>query len=159
MSETLLGSIPVIGAIFITIASWFYMWGGRSGKWKRRFIGSLIAASAIWIESLILGVFNFLHLLAYPILITVFSLGYGAEIPLEKIIKRLIVVIGSLGVGILMCLTLGGNAWWILPIQVLIAIGSVILGVKNPIPAAAEEFFVCFLLTFTNIMYPFVRSL
>ena len=159
MNETLLGTVPVVGVLINTIGSWFYMLGGRSNKFLRRFIGSLICSTGIWVESLILGSFNWLHLLAYPFTIAYFSLGYGSDIPLTKIIKRSIVVLGSLLVGLIMCFTIGGKAWLILPLQALIASGSIWLGIKNPIPAAVEEFFVCFLLTLCNLMYPFVGAI
>lgn len=159
MTETLLGTLALGGLITTAIGCWFYMWGGRSGKFKRRFIGSLICASAIWLTSLFLGVFSPLQLLAYPILILAFSLGYGASIPLKKAIKRTIVVLCSLLVGVLLAYTIGGKAWLILPLQGVIAAGSIWLGVKNPIHAAPEEFFVCLLLTECNIIYPFVANL
>src|SRR3989304_1359942 len=140
MSEIWLGTIPLIGLIIVAIGCWFYMLGGRSNKWKRRFVGSLICSTAIWVESLLLGTFNYLHLLVYPILAITFSLGYGSSILLVKILKRSIVVMGSLVVGILMCLTIGNEAWLILPLQIIVAIGSIWLGIKNPIQAAPEEF-------------------
>jgi hypothetical protein len=158
MNETWLGTIPLIGTVIVAVGCWMYMLGGRNGKWKRRFLGSLLAASAIWIESLLLGVFSFWHLLAYPLLIGCFSLGYGSEIPLTKVIKRSIVVLASLAVGLTMCLTIGGKTWLILPLQAIIAAGSIWLGVRNPIPAAPEEFFVCLLLTECNLLYPFVTK-
>jgi hypothetical protein len=159
MNETWLGTIPLIGLIILSIGCWCYMAGGRDGKWKRRFIGSLLCSTAIWVEALLLGVFSFWQLLVYPLTITYFSLGYGSDIPLIKIIKRLIVVICSLSVGVVMMINCGGNSWMILPLQALIAAGSIWLGVKNPIPAAAEEFFVCLLLTVCNLMYPFAAKL
>jgi hypothetical protein len=159
MSETLLGTIPLVGTIITAIASWFYQWGGRSRKWRRRFVGSLISSTAIWVETLLLGIFNFWHLLAYPLIILRNHLGYGSEILSKKILKRSLVVVTSLLVGLLMCLTIGGKAWLILPLQLLIASGSIWLGVKNPIFAAPEEFFVNLLLDLCNLLYPFVGSL
>ena len=159
MSETWLGTIPLFGLIVMAVGCWFYMLGGREDKWKRRFIGSLITSTAVWLESLLLSTFDFWQLLVYPLTILYFSLGYGSDIPLTKIIKRSIVVLFSLTVGVLMCLTIGGSAWLILPLQVVIAVGSIWLGVKNPIPAAPEEFFVCLLLNLCNIMYPFASKL
>jgi hypothetical protein len=159
MNETWIGTIALIGMLITAIGCYLYMLGGRSGKWKRRFIGSIICSTAIWVESLLLGVFNFWQLLAYPLLIATFCLGYGSDILFTKIVKRFIVVLGSLTVGVLMLLTVGGTSWMLLPLQLLIALGSVWLGVRNPIPAAAEEFFVCLLLTECNIMYPFASAL
>lgn len=159
MNETWLGTIPLIGTIIVAFGCWLYMLGGRSGKWKRRFVGSLICATAIWVEALLVEHFSFGMLLAYPLLIGAFVLGYGSDITLTKIVKRVIVVAASLTVGILMCLILGGSAWWVLVVQLIVAIPTVILGVRNPVYAAPEEFFVCLLLTECNLMYPFIKTL
>jgi len=155
MTETWLGTIPFIGTVILAFGCLLYMLGGRDGKWKRRFIGSLICATAIWVETLLLSVFTWKQLAVYPLLAIAFSLGYGAEIPIIKIIKRSIVVLCSLLTGLLFCLTIGHTAWLILPIQVVVAAVSIWLGVKNPIPAAAEEYFVCLFLTECNLLYPF----
>jgi hypothetical protein len=154
-----LGTIPLIGIIILAIGCWFYMWGGREGKWKRRFIGSLICATAVWVESLLLGVFNFWQLLVYPLTILYFSLGYGSEIPLIKIVKRSIVVVCSLAVGLVFCFTIGGSAWLILPVQIVVAGVSIWLGIRNPIQAAPEEYFICMFLNICNLMYPFTSKL
>lgn len=155
MSETWTGTVAFIGLLITAVGCFFYMLGGRSNKWLRRFIGSLICSTAIWVEALLMGVFDWWQLLTYPLLAIVFSLGYGSDIPLTKIIKRFIVVLGSMSVGILLWLTIGGASWMILPLQFMIALGSIWLGVKNPVQAAAEEFFVCLLLTECNLLYPF----
>lgn len=158
MSETWLGTIPLIGTVIVAFGCWLYMLGGRSGKWKRRFFGSLLCATAIWVEALLVGNFSFWMLLAYPLLIASFSLGYGSDFLATKIIKRVLVVAASLTIGIVMCLVLGGAAWWVLPVQVAVGMMSVYLGVRNPVYAAPEEFFVCLLLTECNLMYPFVKG-
>ena len=156
MTETFVGTVPVIGTAILVLGCWFYMWGGRDGKWKRRFIGSLLCSLAIIAETLIFKNFNIFQLLCYPLLIGTFILGYNATTTMKKVIRRSIVVGTSLLVGLIMCLTIGGKAWLILPVQAIVAFCSVWLAVKNPIPASAEEFFVCLLLTECNLMYPFV---
>jgi len=158
MSETWMGTIPLIGTIVVAFGCWLYMLGGRSGKWRRRFIGALLCATAIWVEALLIGNFSFWMLIAYPMLIASFSLGYGSQFLATKIIKRAVVVLASLTVGLTMCLVLGGTAWWVLPVQVFIAIPTIYLGTRNPVYAAPEEFFVCLLLTECNLMYPFVKG-
>jgi len=155
MNETYLGSIPLIGTVILSIGSWFYMLGGRDGKWKRRFVGSFIIASAIWVESLLLGAFNWYQLAVYPLLILAFVLGYGGETMAVKVMKRSLVVACTLITGLLYCITIGGSAWIVLPIQVIVGGMTIWLAVKNPVPAAPEEFFVCFMLTFCLLMYPF----
>ena len=155
MDETLLGTIALIGTIILAFGCYLYMLGGREGKWKRRFVGSLIISSAVWIETLLLGYFNLWFLLVYPILATCFCLGYGGDSLPVKLFRRSLVVLYTLSIGVLFCLTIGGSAWVILPIQVVIGACSIWLGVKNPTPAAPEEFFVCLLLTECLLMYPF----
>jgi hypothetical protein len=155
VNETWFGTIPLIGTVLVGAGSWFYMWGGRSGKWKRRFVGSAIISTAIWVEALLLGVFNWVQLAVYPLLMLAFHMGYGGETPAIKVFKRSLVVACTLLTGLLYSFTIGGSAWIVLPIQAVVGACSVWLAVKNPIPAAAEEFFVCNLLTFCNLMYPF----
>ena len=156
MSETWIGTIAFIEMLILCVGCWFYMLGGRSGKWKRRFVGSLICSTALWVGLVLTQQFNWWALGVYPLLIGAFCLGYGSDVPLTKILKRMIVVAATLTTGVLMAVIIGGNAWMVLPLQAAIAMGSVWLGVKNPITAAAEEFFVCLLLTQCLMMYPFV---
>jgi hypothetical protein len=157
MTETWIGSIPAIEAIILVVGCWFYMWGGRSGKWKRRFLGAFICATAVWTGLLLTGLFRWASLGLYPLLMAGFSLGYGADTLGPKIVKRSIIVATLCASGALMAWILGGNAWWVLPLQGFIGIGSIYLGVKNPLQAAAEEFFVCLLLTECLIMYPMIK--
>lgn len=144
-------------AILIVLACFLYARGGRQGKWQRRFVGSLIASTALWLGLLLMGKFIWLSLLVYPLLITAYSMGYGAEEILKKVIRRSIIVLCTLLTGLLMCLIIGGKSWLILPLQAVISAGSVWLGVKNPMNyAPVEEFFICLLLTECLILYPFV---
>jgi len=131
------------------------MWGGRSGKWKRRFIASLLLTSSIIIEFLIIGRFSPFLLLIYPITIACFSIGYGAEKFSKKIIKRSSVVLASLMSSLLICFLYGGSCWLVLPIEVVVAGVTVYLGVKNPVTASAEEFFICMFLWMPKMLYPF----
>lgn len=156
MSETMIGLIPAVGSLIMIIGCVFYMLGGRSKKWQRRFIGSMICATAVWLEAYILGVFQWIMLWIYPLTILRFSLGYSPDASQwTRIVKRSIIAVSVAANGLIFCFALGGTAWVILPLQVFIALGSVWLGVKNPIPAAAEEFFVCLFLEEGDLMYPF----
>lgn len=157
MNETFLGSIPAIQAIILVIGCFLYMLGGRSGKWKRRFLGSFICATAVWVGLLLMGRFKWATLGLYPLLLGGFSLGYGADVIFIKIVKRGLIVAFLCLSGTLLAWCLGGRAWEILPLQAFIGIGSIYLGVRNPIHAASEEFFVCLLLTECLIMYPLVK--
>jgi len=154
MSETMLGTVPVAGMLLLTLGAWLYMLGGRNGKWKRRFIGSLCVSSAIWVECLLLGKFSYALLFIYPLCIGSFVLGYGADVWGDKVRKRGIVVLASLMSGLILAYTLG--AWDVFPIEVVIASVTIYLGTKNPIQAAPEEFFICMLLWMPKLMYAFV---
>lgn len=157
MNETWLGSIPAIQAVILVIGCFLYMLGGRNCKWKRRFLGSFICATAVWVGLLLMGKFRWATLGLYPLLMIAFSLGYGAEVIFTKIIKRGLIVAFLCLSGVLLAWSLGGRAWEILPLQAFIGIGSIYLGVRNPVHAASEEFFVCLLLTECLLMYPLVK--
>lgn len=144
--------------VIILIACIFYAFGGREGqgKWKRRFIGSLICSTALWAGLLLMGKFDVYSLLTYPLLACGFSLGYGSDFIPTKILKRSLIVLWTCLTGLLMCWILGGKAWLILPFQAFIGCGSIWLGVKNPVQASSEEFFVCLLLTECLALYPLI---
>jgi len=157
MNETMLGLVPVVGSLFVIIGAVFYMLGGRSNKFLRRFIGSLFCATAPWITALVLGVFNVGQLLIYPLTALYFSLGYDGGSPSRiKVLKRVLIVVCSLLTGLVFCLTVGGKSWLLLPVQFVIAVPTVWLGTKSILPAAVEEFFICLLLNECLIFYPFV---
>ena len=147
-----------ISGLGLIIGSTLYSLGGRSGKYLRRFLASFVLAATVngvcvWRE-----IWQPLMLIVFPILILGFSLGYGADKLGVKILKRSIVVAAIMCSGILMAYILGGNAWWVLLPHAGLAIWSVFMGVRNPILAAGEEFFVCMLLTTGLMMYPFVNG-
>ena len=141
--------------IGISIGSLLYSLGGRSGKWKRRFIGSFVLASTFNILCLLRGLWNPWLPITYPIIIGTFCLGYGADSLMPKIIKRTLVVLAMVMSGVLFCILNGGNAWLVLIPHLGIGLWSVYLGVKNPLKAAAEETFICVLLSIGLMMFPF----
>lgn len=159
MTEFIIGTIPLAGWTLQGVGNWLYMVGGRSNKWIRRFIGSLVCSSAVCAEALFLKVFSFFMLIDYPLCILSFCLGYGSDKLPTKIAKRSLVVGCSLLSGVLFCLIIGGKAWLLLPLHAVIGAGSIYLGVVNPVQAAAEEFFVCALLRTCNLMYVFASKL
>lgn len=142
--------------IGLSLACLLYSLGGRSGKWKRRFIASLILATTVNIASLVMGRFSFWLFLAYPSLIAGFSMGYGANTLIWKVIRRTIYALGVIASGLIFCLVFGGKAWWVLPVHAGVGLFSIYLGVRNPVYAAAEEVFVCALLNIGLCMYPFI---
>lgn len=154
MSETQLGSIPVVGMLLLTLGCWLYMKGGRSEKWIRRFWGSFIVSSAVWVESYLVGNFTWWLMAIYPLCIGSFVLGYGSTTLGGKLRRRATVVLASLVSGILLAYLF--NAWAVLPIEIVVASVSIYLGVRNPIQAAPEEFFVATCLWMPKLMYCFV---
>jgi len=154
MNETWLGTIPAIEAAILLVGCYLYMLGGRSGKWKRRVLGAILCSGAVWTGLLLMGRFKWASFGLFPLISAAFSLGYGSDTLWPKIVKRSLIVAFLCLSGALLAWILGGKAWMILPLQGFIGLGSVWLGVKNPVHAAAEEFFVCLLLTECLIMYP-----
>ena len=159
MTELVIGTIPLAGWTIQGIGNWLYMVGGRGQKWVRRFIGALLCVTAVCVEALWAHVFSFWMLIDYPLTILSFHLGYGSDRLGTKIAKRSLVVAASLLSGVLMCIVIGGKAWLILPLHAFVGLGSIYLGVVNPIQAAPEEFFVCALLRLCNLMYVFASVL
>lgn len=152
--EWWLGTIPVFGMLLIVSGAWLYMLGGRSGKWKRRFCGSLVVSSGVWITSYLVGNFSWWTLGIYPLCIGSFVLGYGSDTLGGKLRKRGTVVLASLMSGALLAVAF--NAWLVFPIEVAMASLSIYLGIKNPIKAAPEEFFICTVLWVPKLMYCYV---
>lgn len=142
----------------LVLASFFYSWGGRNGKWKRRFIASLILSCAVNGLLLWRGMWHPLALATYPLLSAGFSLGYGAEGIYNKFIKRLSYASAICLSGLILALALSGNAWFVLIPHAGIGAWSVYMGVRNPIEAAAEEFFICMILNLGLMMYPFIGA-
>ncbi len=142
--------------IGLALASLLYSLGGRSGKWKRRFIASFILAITVNIASLVMGRFSFWLFLAFPALIAGFSMGYGADTLMGKILRRSIYAVSVIASGLIFCFVFGGNAWWVLPVHIGVGLFSIYLGVRNPVYAAAEEVFVCALLNIGLCIYPFI---
>ena len=144
-------TVAGLGAI---LACFLYSLGGRSGKWKRRFVASFVLTATLCAVALWRGNFDPRLLLTYLPLMGGFSLGYGAEELGQKIIKRLIYASAVLMAGVLCAWVF--NAWWVLIPHVGVGMWSIYLGVKNPIETAAEEFFICLLLNTGLMMYLFV---
>jgi len=145
-----------VGALLgVVLASALYALGGRSGKWKRRFIASLVLASTVCVSSLIMGTFSWWFLLIYPILVGGFSLGYSGSNLAEKVLKRTLYTLAVVTAGVVCAVVLGGKAWTVLAIHSIIGATSIILGVLNPLYAASEETFICAVLNLGLVMYPF----
>lgn len=155
MTEFSIGLMASLTVLGMVLSCFFYMWGGRSGKWKRRFIGSFILALTVNLASYAMDNWNPWFLIIWPILIIAFSKGYGGEILSEKLIRRTIYCLGVVSAALPFCIILGGQTWFILIPHAGLGAWSIYLGIKNPVHAAAEEVFVCGVLNFGLCMYPF----
>ena len=156
MDEYLIVWQATSAGLALVAASCLYSLGGRSGKWKRRFVASFVLASAITGIALWRGIFDWWFLLTYPILSIGFLLGYGADSTGIKILKRTIYAVTVISAGLVFCFVLGGKTWLVLIPHAGIGLWSVFMGVKNPIAAAAEEFFICMILNIGLMMYLFI---
>lgn len=159
MSETNIGILAVIGLGICVVDSLLWMLGGRSGKWKRRYIGSALQTLGINILSIFAGTWVWQFVVSVIPEVGSRTLGYGGDTTSEKIMRRTVFALGSLVVGV--CLAWGcgfnGNSITLLICQAVASIVSIILGVKNPLPAAVEETFVCFSLKYINYGYLFIQ--
>ena len=157
MSEVNLSYLVFGCSVGISIGCLLYSLGGRDEfpKSFRRFGGSFVLSLSLWIAYFLMGLWNWWLLLLYPLTVSVFVLGYGSNILLQKIFKRSYIVIASLISSVGICVLYGESTWFILPAEVIVAGVTVYLGVKNPIQAASEEFFVCAFLWMPKLMYPF----
>jgi hypothetical protein len=160
MSEFNLGTLAVIGLAICVIDCFFWMWGGRSGKWKRRFLGAGIQTIGINILSLICGTWAWQFVLALGPEMGSRSMGYGGDTTGEKIMRRAVFAVGSLAAGAVLAwgIGFGSNAIWLLIAQAVASAVSIVLGVKNPLPAAVEEVFVCLSLKYFNWGYLFIKA-
>lgn len=156
MTEFTTGTLAAGSIVGLALMCFFYMWGGRSGKWKRRFVGALIGAVLVNLLMLSRGIWSLWFITIFPSLSIAYHLGYGSDIPLVKELKRTIYCLGVVGSGLICATVLGGNAWVVFPLHLGVGAWSIWLGVKNPLKAAAEETFVCLLLNTGLIMYPFL---
>ncbi len=156
MTEFTIGSIASGSIVGLALGTWLYMWGGRSNKWVRRFIGSLVIATTVNVSAIIMGNWHWVLVLTYPCLIGGFCMGYSGSSLFEKVKRRALFALAVCSAGLVCCFAFGGSAWWVLPIHVGIAAFTIYLGVISKVQAAAEEVFVCLCLNAGLLMYPFI---
>jgi hypothetical protein len=161
MKEILLTHLTALSGLGLVISAWLWSYGGRDGTplGIRRYGSTLILAITLTATLLLRNLWNWYFLLLYPSLIVGTIFGYGGEKLIEKIIRRSVFALSCLLPGLLFCLILQGNSWSILPLHVGVGLWSIYIGIRNPIIASSEEFFVCNLLYLGLIMYPFVKQL
>lgn len=148
------------GSLFgMLLATLAYMLGGRNNKAIRRVGGAFVLAATVNVASLLRGCWSPWQLLVFPMLFGGFSLGYGADTLHMKFIRRLLYALAICTSGLVFCLTIGGNAWWLFIPHVGIGIWSIYMGIKSVLEAPAEEGFICVILNLALISYPFIGGL
>lgn len=156
MNEYDIGHLAVGGLFGVSLACLLYMYGGRKYKIIRRLGSAVVLTTTVCLLTLAMGKFNWWLLGILPLLFGGFSMGYGGDSIYIKLTRRFLYTVGVLSSGLLICIVLGGNAWFVLPAHVLMGILSIYLGIKNPIHAASEEVFICAMLNLGLVMYPFI---
>ena len=156
MNEYSIGFIFTGSMIGLVIASMLYWIGGRAVKIIRRMGSALTLGLTVNIASFLMKVWNPWLLGIFILLLCGFAMGYGANTTIQKLIRRSLYAIAVCTSGLVFCLTLGGNAWLILPLHIGVGIWSIWLGLKNPLYAPAEEGFICVLLNLGLCAYPFI---
>ena len=146
----------------LVISSLFYGLCGRSGKWKRRFVASAIMAATVNIASAVMGLWRWEFMLTYPILAASYSLGYDGGGANEtvlwiRIAKRTLCAAVITSAGLIFCWKLGGNAWEIYSLQVILGVCTIFIGVSNPVAAASEEVLISMMFNLGLCMYPFIK--
>lgn len=158
MSEYTLGHLFIGGLLGLVLTCLLYMWGGREGKWKRRFVGSFVLALTVNLLFIALGNWKPWYIAIWPLMSIAFSMGYGGTDNVgKKVIRRSIYAVGVLSSGAFCAYFIGGWAWIMFAIHAGIGLFSVILGTKNILPAAVEEPLICMVLNLGLICYPFIN--
>ena len=126
------------GLLLLALFGLCYMIGGRRGKWVRRFVGGLLfPTGCLWLAQQG-GTFQWamlVSLVAYP---AALSLGYGGDTLGEKLRRRSLYGLALGACGLFLLISAGHpfiGLWQV----VLAVLASLTYGIKNPIPAVAEE--------------------
>ena len=144
--------------VFIAMVYWLAGRGTRvfGVKLYRRWLIPILLVTGTMGFSLVQGSFSFYYLLALPLYMGVYHIGYGST----SILRRLLGVHGQRAlIGFLrgICslpFAYINGMWLVFGFQVVLAMaGQVILGSFNPIEAAEEENNICI---FDTILVPFM---
>ena len=151
-NEYMIGLQGVARMAWAGVFSTLYMLGGRKHKWIRRYLGGILFPAGIMAWSLHIHTFRYIMLgalVTYPL---VLSMGYGGNSLIRRIGRRVAygLLFGVAGFPFV----LGNPAMLdLFGFQVgLSLVASVYFGLRNPLPAANEEFNIAFLST---LLVPF----
>lgn len=138
LTENTIQIISSLKLLAVAVFATLYGFGGVSGKWKRRILGSLFYCLALCLFGVWQQSFSLFYFLVFPLLFGGLSTGYGGDATTEKIVKRarygLVCSLAALPVAII------NQAWVLLVLHIFLCVLiSVVLGVVNPIKTARGE--------------------
>lgn len=140
----------------LTVTTGLYGLGGRNQKLWRRIGAAITLSLTLNVAALLMGSWHWIYAAVAPLLFGALTLPYGGDTAGEKVLKRTVYAGSFVAIGGLIVWFKGEATWMILIPQAVTAGWSIWLGVKNPLPAAAEEVFVCVSLMMWMLAYPFV---
>lgn len=164
MEHQLILYSAVAGLHATTVAS-LYSLGGRSGKWLRRFVAPAWLMTGVAMSLYFAGKWgtdSLWFLLSYPLYAAVWSVGYGVNSQLTRWLKNKYIVRAVTGMAYaLAALPIAfvsghGAVSLLLIFAAASALVVAYLGAKNPLPAAVEEFLVCWYSLGFALFLPFV---
>lgn len=138
MSEWTIGLISTLKVLSVALFGACYWIGGRTNKWIRRILGSLLFGGCIVGFSFWQSCYSH-WLLAYPVcLFIALSQGYGGDSFWEKVMRRgkygIILGLSSLPIAI------STGSWQLFGSQAVLALAaSLVFGVFNPFHNAVDE--------------------
>ena len=161
MNEYTIGWIASGTGLGLIISSTLYWLGGRKHKAIRRWGSAFTMAATVCGSAYFMGVFKPGMLALFVSLTIAYHLGYGADTLIEKVRRRAIYAIGVLVSGCVMVMCLNGTLrldglTGLLWAHIGVGAWSIYMGVRNPVRAVAEEYFVCMLLNLLLCGYVFV---
>jgi hypothetical protein len=152
--------IVAIGGCIALLANILYQLGGIGNKWLRRYVASFLLAATTSIIGILVGNWHWQYILIWPCLVGGFSLGYGADTTMAKVIRRTIYAIGVLAACFMGLWATGFSVGGILVTGLALITGltSIVLGVFNPFKSArVEEFMVCQVLTLYIPFWAYIK--
>lgn len=134
--------------LILAVFSWLYSLGGRSGKWKRRWLAPIWMVLSVSLLSLYFHSFKWYIPVILLFLIPTLTLGYGHDQFFGKLARRAVYGLCIGLVGFVLGICLGVPEMGILQ-AILATLTSIYIGTQNPIEASLEEGFIALLLVCT----------
>jgi hypothetical protein len=143
MNEINLQWIQLAKLLLLAVCATLYGFGGVSGKWKRRYVAPCLATAGIAGICLWMGTFKWLSILYVLPLVGAYSIGYGTNSKLMKLLnnKVLVRLIVGLALGIAafpIAIAYSAYLLWALHITICVLV-STVSGAFNPMKSARAE--------------------